>query len=461
MAKFKQFKLELQLEAQMPMIHFQSGQTGATIRATEVKPKLDAFLLRKISKEAGLSVSELKGNEQYKSLFIDADSKINDALDYKLQITVEEPSYEIDLGKIKKENGRTNREECYSIFYGNMGKKNPEEMIYGIFSNPKVTVICFKEKLRHYIENNIEKFFLVTNFGTMQNKGFGSFVPIDWCPKQGTVELNNEKMKEVANAYKELIPGGKCYAMKFERMPVQAGNRDAFLKAKNIFCVKISEAIKSFYSVMKSGQNLGESGYARSYIYEYGHSVLHMGNEKAWMKKRGIAPIVCKPQNQKKGEQAIAEENKYLRAFLGIGEQVEYGTGYRTNQQGKEVFDKKPAVKISISSKSKKIERLSSPIYFKVIRNVVFIVAFDIPEELYGAEFCFAGKQTGKRDGKDVIPGGANAGTIQVPSKDELKQTGGKFDIQDFLEKYVRYYNGELRNRIGRFKKAPRVEEVK
>ena len=38
------FQKEHELKQWTPLIHFQSGQSGATLRTTEVKPKLDRFL---------------------------------------------------------------------------------------------------------------------------------------------------------------------------------------------------------------------------------------------------------------------------------------------------------------------------------------------------------------------------------------------------------------------------------
>jgi len=39
-------KLTIYLCQQTPLLHFQHQQAGATLRATEVKPKLDKFLIR-------------------------------------------------------------------------------------------------------------------------------------------------------------------------------------------------------------------------------------------------------------------------------------------------------------------------------------------------------------------------------------------------------------------------------
>ena len=45
------FSLNYTLKAQSPMIHFQAQQQGATLRATEVKPKLDKFIIQKLGAE--------------------------------------------------------------------------------------------------------------------------------------------------------------------------------------------------------------------------------------------------------------------------------------------------------------------------------------------------------------------------------------------------------------------------
>lgn len=408
MVKFEGCKLELQLDAQMPMLHFQSNQCGATLRASEVKPKLDTFILAELMRKTGKSLDELKKDAECKNFFLDA--KKHDALDYKLQITVTQKPVEIDVN---------NKEENYSIFYANMGKKDPNEKMYGLFSNPLVTVICFKENLRKYMEQCIEKFFLVTNFGTMQNKGFGGFAPRGWG---SAGKLSENDMKQIAGYYGEMIENCHCYAMIFD----------------TVEHVQMSEAIKTYYSIMKSGQNRGKGNYARSYIYQYMHSECKMGNEKAWMKKEQIAPTLSKDENKKERLSTDAHPNYYVRAFLGIGEKIEFGSSY--NEKGF-VSNKK---KVTISSK--KFDRISSPIYFKVIKNVVFIVGFDVPEELYGESFHFYGEWRGKD------------GDLEVPTKDMFEKK--KFDMQDFLDSYAKYFNGELRTQIRMNKKTPKVVRV-
>lgn len=436
--QFDKFKLVIPLEPQMPMIHFQSNQCGVTLRATEVKPKLDNYLLKMLLNEIGVKeIDKLKKHEQFKTMFLDCDSDTNNALAYKMQITVQNPELNkvIDLNKRWNKKNPEEKNECYSIFYGNMGDST--EKVYGLFSNPTVTIICFKDKLRKLIEEHILDFFLTVNFGTMQNKGFGSFVPVGW--HSGST-LDEEKKRQVANAFCKKTKGKKkCYVMEFGDVP----NNNASFKDKNVFLVKMSDAIKSFYSIMKSGQN--HMGYSRSFIYQYAHKELELGNEKAWMKEKEISPKLFKTNNEEKWKYGN-QKYRYMRAFLGIGEKVDYGTRY--NDKG--YIDKKYDVTINITSKDKEFERIPSPIYFKVIKNTVFIYAYDVPKKLYGKEFEFARKDL--KDKKD---------SICVPSKEELK-TNGIFDIDDFLAKYVEYFNGELREeKIKSIKRLPKVKEVK
>ena len=41
------YKLKFTLKQHTPIIHFQHNQHGATLRASELKPKLDKFLMKK------------------------------------------------------------------------------------------------------------------------------------------------------------------------------------------------------------------------------------------------------------------------------------------------------------------------------------------------------------------------------------------------------------------------------
>ena len=156
-------KLVFELLPQSPLIHFQSYETGATVRASELKPKLDKFLIKQFKREG----------VEYKSWVTKKnDNTKAEALDYKVRIRIEKPSYTVVVGD--SFNAKKGTVESYSIYYGNMGENTIKKD--GIISYPIVTIMCFKEGLLDQIVKHINNFFYVTNFGTMQSKGFGGFV---------------------------------------------------------------------------------------------------------------------------------------------------------------------------------------------------------------------------------------------------------------------------------------------
>ena len=75
----------------------------------------------------------------------------------------------------------------------------------GIKNKQKLVVTCFIKELLDYIEKVIGDFFIVTNFGTMQSKGFGSF----------TVDGKDSTPKHIYDVLKkEYTHNGHCYKFK-------------------------------------------------------------------------------------------------------------------------------------------------------------------------------------------------------------------------------------------------------
>ena len=98
------FKLEFKLKQHTPLIHFQHDQHGATLRATELKPKLDRFIMKKIGGKDKIPDEWL----------IDKDKN---ALDYKVSIHAED----VELTSISKK-------DKLPMYFGDIGNDN----------NPKV-----------------------------------------------------------------------------------------------------------------------------------------------------------------------------------------------------------------------------------------------------------------------------------------------------------------------------------
>ena len=80
---------------------------------------------------------------------------------------------------------------------------------------------------------------------------------------------------------------------------------------------------------------------------------------------------------------------------------------------------------ITISNNDNKgIERLNSPILFKIINGKVYIVARRIDEKIYGTKFSF---KNGEQEGE-----------LFVPSKEKLRE--------DFIDKFLEYCKDKLNN---------------
>ena len=393
--------MEYTLIQQTPIIHFQHDQKGATLRATEVKPKLDKFLIKYFPNE----IQDSWKNKDCET-----------ALNYKLRFEVSGKQHTVELDKA---NG-------YDIFYGNMGQEK-DNLKKGVIGNVKMTVVCMIPELMMLIDKNISAFFVTTNFGTMQNKGFGSYKVKE---KDVTKEFIVFWLKKISGAV-------NCYCFDAGQTP---------------FC-----DIKTLYGVMKSGHNFNRN-YHRSYLFEYCHDEYKMGNEKAAMKKEGVSPYdyydgndvaepVRHPQNKKAFWDQSNHPYMYVRALLGIGESIEYISKFvwGQNKKGKMTWLIDGKEKIEI--KSSEIARCASPIRFKIIDDTVYMFANRIDNNIFKKQFTFTNKKT-----KESI-------NLSTPKN---------FDIDKFLDWFVEVYNkdSERKNQKDEYvtysirKKIIKMEEV-
>ena len=142
------FRREYTLLAQTPMIHFQHDQSGAALRSSEVKPKLDRYLRK------------LYGKAMPKHWRV---SEQHEALNYQMRITA--------TGQDKR-NGLTIR-DC-KAYFGNMGNSADNKEL--VFRDCTLEINCFIPELLRLIDEHIGSFFVLHNFGTRQSKGFGGFL---------------------------------------------------------------------------------------------------------------------------------------------------------------------------------------------------------------------------------------------------------------------------------------------
>lgn len=241
--------LTVTLKQHTPLIHFQYDQYGATLRASEVKPKLDKYLLKKlnddpdIGKESlpyckeGTHIGDIKGiafeyiYNKKKKRWMNVQNK---SFLYRMRIVAEDKN---------RVNLRMNRSD-FPFVLCNMDKERDEMIQFSYYKEIELRIMAHDEMLLHNINKYLDEFFAVTNFGCRQNKGFGSFYrkdcdvldfeknilknyPTTWRKTVADYERNlngyNELFKQLDRNYKELkagLPGRKpkksCLSLYFK-----------------------------------------------------------------------------------------------------------------------------------------------------------------------------------------------------------------------------------------------------
>lgn len=167
--------LKVTLKQHTPLIHFQHEQDGATLRASEVKPKLDRYIIERIGKGSYDEVKK-RVKEEHKDWFIRKQGCY--ALDYKMSISAEN----LSTSKIEGYFGYNQKEKPFPapMFFGNMERKMEKrasfhKKFFVKSNNLTLKIVCFKDEILDTILDYLYLFFMHTNFGTRQSKGYGSF----------------------------------------------------------------------------------------------------------------------------------------------------------------------------------------------------------------------------------------------------------------------------------------------
>lgn len=369
--------LKVTLKQHTPLIHFQHDQEGATLRASEVKPKLDKFILKRLSQE-----ERTKGEKE-------GWIKVKEGkawLDYKMRIETE---------------GRDNRQEFLLASYMNQERKNSlkrsgitvvdntpffaqekqnGEVARSIQNHSEqkrwneiekkgilhrvnliLTVICINEDLVGELLKSVQAFFLVYNFGTRQSKGFGSFSVIGLVFDEQPQSLKDNSTLLCDNflfVYRKTIP--------------------------NPTVALLFSTINEDYRLLKSGRR---RPYAKSklMLYEKRHNVRW---EKKFIKQDfNDNPILNANEEEYilKSDHDLEYESenvdfRYVRIVLGLAEQYEFLLENPPQKNSKMI------VKIANAD----IDRYQSPLLFKVIDNDVFLVGNSVDSNILNRQFDFS-----------------------------------------------------------------------
>ncbi|MCL6102246.1 MAG: hypothetical protein M1292_07100, partial [Bacteroidetes bacterium] len=275
------YKLEFTLKQHTPLIHFQHDQAGATLRATEVKPKLDKFLVKNIFKNdfdscktfliGYLPNKELDLKKKFEEGFI--------SLNYKLSILSNSGlSYKIGYPK-RRSTGEFYWDPQIPCFFGNMGINETQKRKQFVFDGNGIncTLIITDSSLAQHF-GNAEKwiclFFLKNNFGNRQDKGFGSF----------TISIYNGKpinFRMPNCLFFETIDNEEVLHANFAQI-LNSNGYDAIEKTDWLRrYYSLFKAIDLFYRTLRGGINI-PGLYFKSLMFFYAKN---LDPEQQWDKK--------------------------------------------------------------------------------------------------------------------------------------------------------------------------------
>ncbi len=365
--------LTVTLKQHTPLIHFQHAQHGATLRASEVKPKLDKFILKELG---GGDYEEGRSKAQGNGWLIGKDD--SHALNYKLRIISSgRKDYLIASNLSRKEQASLQRlnvqyispspyfaQEQENKDIANNSMQFDKIRYKGIlFANTTITIIGFKDSLIEELSHHLQSFFLSENFGTRQDKGFGCFTVTSI--KKGTDIIPLKRDEEIIKslfliAYKKTLNNGVPLSFIFQK-------------------------ITDDYKLLKSGlQNLKKD----SLLMNYGlsNTPKHRWDKKFlqqhiddcyWKNENELYQI--KQHKSKSAGSNIRHPFAYLRALLGLPNQYEFLLKNPPNNDQKN--------KMVVTVKGDNVERIKSPILFKVIGNNIYLLGNTIPLNLFNQTF--------------------------------------------------------------------------
>ena len=370
------YTLTIKLKQHTPLIHFQHDQDGATLRASEVKPKLDKFILLILGMgnyQSGINQAKANGWLVGK--------REHPALDYKMRIEAtavenwdinERQKYtqrheqrgkpfiqlgrEKYLAKVRRSDSKTIYDlKPYPSFFANMDSdySNPDEYRRFSFTDEsiKMTLSSRDGRLYDYITNPdlLNDFFFQTNFGTRQSKGFGSY----------GIDKNDSSYRPRHSQY---------------RFNIETDMWDDVVYIDEEYR-KVFECIELFYKTLRGGINLkngrGETlFYFKSLLYMYADEYLNAKWDKRKIK-----------------EEFYRIERKSKPYTYDMRDML----GFSTSEQWLS-FDRD-----SIEKSSEVADRMQSPILFKPI--------YDEDSGIYTINLIFQDDKvnmTGFKEGRKV-----------------------------------------------------------
>lgn len=422
---------EYKLVQHTPLIHFQHSEPHACLRATEVKPKLDRFLIEQLEKD------DRFGDGRWKKWFVGDGSQ--QSFDYMMRITPNSEqvdrtqSIERAIARAEHRPPNASLHEIHKNYFGNMASgNNIQDTIRETFKESlfykdglTLTIRCFIPELLTFIDEHIRGFFMMHNFGTRQRKGFGSFT-VDISTKP-----NEPKGFDLVGKY---CPN--AYYCKLDNDV----NADALL-----------DAVWVISAFLRSGFNRGEGNYVRGFVFRYFQRGKNpLANDKAFVKQQVLRNVY---NEATRGEHLHPYGNnvryRYVRGLLGTNENSRFCRAPNAHTPVYDIY----------THSAEGIERFPSPLLFKPIGKFVFILPQKMPDEIFGSEFYILEKnQEEKYDSKatseqklNYLKQECKNRMIKTPTAEELAPGANSGDeaLRMFLDAFAKDFNDKTSDKGG------------
>lgn len=425
---------EYKLVQHTPLIHFQHSEPHACLRATEVKPKLDRFLIEQLEED------DRFGDGRWKKWFVGDGSQ--QSFDYMMRITPNSErvdrtqSIERAIARAEHRPPNASFHEIHKNYFGNMASgNNIQDTVQAIQETFKeslfykdgltLTIRCFIPELLTLIDEHIRGFFMMHNFGTRQRKGFGSFT-VDISTKPNEPKGFDLVRKYCPNAY---------YCKLDDNV-----SADALLNAVWVLS-----------AFLKSGFNRGEGNYVRGFVFRYFQREKNpLANDKAFVKQQVLHNVY---NEATRGEHLHPYGNnvryRYVRGLLGTNENSRFCRAPNAHTPVYDIY----------THSAEGIERFPSPLLFKPIGKFVFILPQKMPDEIFGSEFYILEKnQEDEYDRKatseqklNYLQTECKNGMIKTPTAEELAPGANSGDeaLKMFLDAFAKDFNDKTSDKGG------------
>ncbi len=371
------------LRQHTPLLHFQHDQVGATIRPTELKAKLDKFIIAKLTECRGLEGDRFEAMVSAGKLGLlkprpSKDSKTRKpALDYRVRVEVVQYFNPEFIEETRKAEDPNDSRKGFPCFFGNLGDEKPgatpKDIQLAFHQFVQVDFETTNRDVAAMIRKNFTEFLLRTNFGLRKSKGFGSYF-----------------------LHKSQLPQPFNFTLEFGFDVDVSRKANEFDKQFEVFRV-----IDIFYKSLRSGLNYSYFNPENRQLYFKSMLWNYLKDQNRQWDKRTIKQFFF-PANQARHEKKFEDEEdspvnwgdgKKVKRMLNEEEKATHLLwrdllGFATDSAWKKEYEdtlrKEFVERLPGDPKKPVFSRIPSPIFFKPIRVSTnrFRVFFEVPEAL-------------------------------------------------------------------------------